>query len=882
MCGICILQIIFADFATCFIILDCFEINVYSVIVGWNWLCFFFEYVVYQGSTGVPDDDRDSGSNLFDSPWFYVTWTILIIIVFCIVIIYAMYAKKERLKSLTFKLGSDTRSVTDQNAYEQDSDYRNESNDDYIYEYKTEEKKLSRPNQGGLAKQDSNSLYGNAQDMMKYALPSAPKLNLQNVHHDQLQHQAISADMETPTVTETADSLSMTSTIVIKVNSNNLGLKDRSGGNKKYGKNGLGESSGLASTSGHISNKNGQSILSGSYVVQTPPSYGDYNANQLSIPDRSATDWSKKMAAVSSSMDEYNETEKKESKHKMVTSDTVIDDLMNTMPSLGGANTSSISIRVTPNDEQIPTDQPHAHKYIGSQKRNGASETQLKRNGTGLELAPILMPSIANGNGRQASITDFDVSSVESTSNDYEISLTNSKYFDESKYISDTKHARVVSDRWYLGETIGKGSFGWVKKGYEMDTGNVVALKFIPRLKNAKHESRIQRAVNLSDDKLKQQIESEINALSKISHPNIVKMLSYQLDCKYPASTNNETNKMWNKDVNNDDNNYNEEDVHVELLDTTLFVFEFASRGELFDLLYYTKSLEENICATYLAQLVSGLECLHSHRIIHRDLKPSNLLLDSDFNLKIADLGLCKVLDVPGEDTNDMDDEGVFKFNEEMSDISDSSEDEVETKYDAGTSNTDTTTVKPEKVGTRGYIAPEVALNEPYGTACDVFSVGVILFNLLNAYPPFKSASIDDPIYKYIKEEQFDKFWTMHEKCNIFYNVPARRIFEKMVRFHSFERITLERIKHQRWYRNTRFLKGKELKEALSFRYKQMKYKRNQDEQKLRLLRNSTILPRVPLPPSRDSSTGSIFVKFQTVYVKLVLNLWSMLACFWS
>ena len=192
------------------------------------------------------------------------------------------------------------------------------------------------------------------------------------------------------------------------------------------------------------------------------------------------------------------------------------------------------------------------------------------------------------------------------------------------KYVFGGKNARIVSARWYLGETIGKGSFGWVNTGYEIYSGQKVALKFVQKKSNVEQ-----------DEKYGKQVESEIKVLSQISHVIIVKLLSYSVDCKYSASQQ----EHEYEDVEKKDNNFT-------LIFTTLFVFEYDHKGELFDLLYYTKSLEEHICSTYFHQLISGIECLHMHDIIHSDLKPSNLLLDKNVNLKIADLGLCKIFDI--------------------------------------------------------------------------------------------------------------------------------------------------------------------------------------------------------------------------------------------
>lgn len=73
-----------------------------------------------------------------------------------------------------------------------------------------------------------------------------------------------------------------------------------------------------------------------------------------------------------------------------------------------------------------------------------------------------------------------------------------------------------------------------------------------------------------------------------------------------------------------------------EKLDVILLVLEYAPGGELFDILYYTSALEEDIARTYFRQMIFGLEACHNAGVAHRDIKPQNLLLDSHFNLKVC------------------------------------------------------------------------------------------------------------------------------------------------------------------------------------------------------------------------------------------------------
>ena len=127
-------------------------------------------------------------------------------------------------------------------------------------------------------------------------------------------------------------------------------------------------------------------------------------------------------------------------------------------------------------------------------------------------------------------------------------------------------------------------------------------------------------------------------------------------------------------------------------------VTEFA-RGELFEVLEDDKSLPEAEVAAIAKQLVSALHYLHSHRVIHRDMKPQNILVGGDRTVKLCDFGFARAM-------------------------------------------SSATLVLTIIKGTPLYMAPELVQEQPYTHAVDLWSLGVILYELAVGTPPFFTNSI--------------------------------------------------------------------------------------------------------------------------------------------
>eukprot|EP00931_Biecheleriopsis_adriatica_P075073 TRINITY_DN49020_c0_g1_i1.p1 TRINITY_DN49020_c0_g1~~TRINITY_DN49020_c0_g1_i1.p1 ORF type:complete len:803 (-),score=183.69 TRINITY_DN49020_c0_g1_i1:106-2514(-) len=145
-------------------------------------------------------------------------------------------------------------------------------------------------------------------------------------------------------------------------------------------------------------------------------------------------------------------------------------------------------------------------------------------------------------------------------------------------------------------------------------------------------------------------------------------------------------------------------------------VMEYADAGDLQVLLKKQaeseKPFEAIVLLAVFSQLVMAVAHVHQHRVLHRDLKPSNVMLTSAGFLKLGDFGVAKVL--------------------------------------AGTTVCDQMTC----VGSPTYMAPEIVSGEAYGAPCDVWSLGVILYELATFRRPFEGRSLGELVMR-ISSGQF-------------------------------------------------------------------------------------------------------------------------------
>ncbi len=137
-------------------------------------------------------------------------------------------------------------------------------------------------------------------------------------------------------------------------------------------------------------------------------------------------------------------------------------------------------------------------------------------------------------------------------------------------------------------------------------------------------------------------------------------------------------------------------------------VYPYVKGKTLSDYIVATEKLTILQSTKLISAVLEGLAHAHEKRIIHRDLNPSNILIDEDDNPRIMDFGISTFA---GHNTSE--------------------------------SNV---------AGTVSYMAPETLNSDPTGPWSDVFSIGVILFEMLTGYSLFKADNSMVSIYKILNE----------------------------------------------------------------------------------------------------------------------------------
>ncbi|XP_063797146.1 NUAK family SNF1-like kinase 1 [Pseudophryne corroboree] len=161
-----------------------------------------------------------------------------------------------------------------------------------------------------------------------------------------------------------------------------------------------------------------------------------------------------------------------------------------------------------------------------------------------------------------------------------------------SRAVKKHYHKHSIKHRYQLLETLGRGTYGKVKKALDKATGMMVAVKSIQKDK-------------ITDELDRVHLQREIEITAMLKHEHIIQVFEV-----------------------------------FESTDKIIIVMEYASNGELYDFINNKHQIPESEARRFFRQIVSAVHYCHKNGIVHRDIKLENILLDENLNVKLADFGL--------------------------------------------------------------------------------------------------------------------------------------------------------------------------------------------------------------------------------------------------
>ncbi|KAF7457666.1 serine/threonine-protein kinase CBK1 [Cryptosporidium felis] len=261
----------------------------------------------------------------------------------------------------------------------------------------------------------------------------------------------------------------------------------------------------------------------------------------------------------------------------------------------------------------------------------------------------------------------------------------------------------VTLEDFHTVSIIGQGGYSIVRLVFDIQTGHVYALK------QAKKSQIMTRRI--SRENLENLNEIDINSPKKSRGDrqklDTAIMLNTEIALMYNSNSPwiNKLYHYW-------------EDSHFYFM-----LMEYMPGGDLMRHLIELHTFDEETAKFYIAEILLALEYLNNVQgHIHRDIKPDNILLDKNGHIKLIDFGLSKQII--------QEKQRPFVSNVALS---------------LRSQKKNNKKVEPQEIlvhdsnfhaGTPDYMAPEIHRGEPYSLCVDLWSVGIILFEMLFGGPP--------------------------------------------------------------------------------------------------------------------------------------------------
>lgn len=185
---------------------------------------------------------------------------------------------------------------------------------------------------------------------------------------------------------------------------------------------------------------------------------------------------------------------------------------------------------------------------------------------------------------------------------------------------------------------------------------------------------------------------------------------------------------------------------HFEDFTSYYLVMELAENGTLRDKLSQVVHLEEKTIKQYFLETLLAVEYLHSHvpPIIHRDIKPENIMFDKGGRVKLCDFGFSNYYD----------------------------------------------TERKTACGTLEYLPPEIVEKKYHGTSVDIWSLGILLYEMFTGVTPFSDGD---------NAQVLSNISSLNVKCPLEVPPLAKDLISLMLEKNHDKRLRAKEVKEHRW-----------------------------------------------------------------------------------
>jgi serine/threonine-protein kinase len=246
--------------------------------------------------------------------------------------------------------------------------------------------------------------------------------------------------------------------------------------------------------------------------------------------------------------------------------------------------------------------------------------------------------------------------------------------------------------KYQIRRTLGKGAMGIVYEGFDPFIERTVAIKTIlpSQLSGEEFAGVMAR------------FKREAQAAGRLNHPGIVAIYEYGEEIAQDISDEEATMMTPSQSQSSQSSQSSQRVAFIAM--------EFVKGHELRDYFERNERFPMAEIVRIMTEMLDALDHAHSQGVVHRDMKPANLILLENGRVKVADFGIARV------EKSELTQTGIV-------------------------------------LGTPSYMSPEQFMGHTVDGRSDLFSCGVILYQMLTGEKPFTGESTTTVMYKVLREE---------------------------------------------------------------------------------------------------------------------------------